>query len=92
MVPLCKTLLLLSKEVSKSGFCDCIKILNLHLTFGSVHFCNNAFSAVSFVRYIHVGEVSTKRKRALILSKILKALFTSCFKTWGVDIKQNEVE
>ena len=51
-VTLCKTLLLLSKQMSKSGFCDYIKILNLnlHLTFGSVNFCNIAFSAVCFAR------------------------------------------
>ena len=36
--------------MSKSGFCDYIKILNLnlHLTFGSADFCNIAFSAICF--------------------------------------------
>ena len=80
--------------MSKSGFCDYIKILNLNLrlTFGRVDFCNIGFSTVCFSRQVHVAEVYFERKRSLSLSKIKKALLISCFKTWDVDSKQNEVE
>ena len=63
--------------MNKSDFGENIKILNLnlYLTFGSVNFCNIAFSVVSFAGQVHLDEVSSKRKGTLILSTRKKALF-----------------